>query len=171
MSLKHLCANHCPRWTGEQCNDCLVRDELVEPQNDFKVGDVVVVTNQEFAGDLLTIDSYLDNPLLLFPVVFLTTSNGEPEMFGITLLRHATAQEIEVGHRIDETEEVLAVEAAAWRECREPCRFDQLEAPAHTDLELMQKEMLLRFQHDRNYWCAMFWLALIGYGIAFWWVP
>lgn len=27
----------------------------------------------------------------------------------------------------DETEEELAAEAAAWRECREPCRFDQLE--------------------------------------------
>ena len=99
MSLEHLCANHCPRWTGEQCNDCLVRDDLVEPRyaSDF--------SNSSDQTDLLIIKPKQINPML------------------------------------------------------------------HTDRELVQAQQISHLKIDRNYWCVMFWFALIGYGIAFWWVP
>lgn len=121
MSLEHLCANHCPRWTGEPCSTCLVRDE----QSDFAVGDLVVVINPRATKNIFEVEALTHEGVFAneCTAVFIMR-----HFFTFDLIRLATPAEIAAGRRIDETEEGLLAEAEVWRECREPCRFDRLEA-------------------------------------------
>lgn len=98
---EHKCKGKCPEFKTEQCNHCLITEgDTDEKTSDFVVGDMVVVDSPEFADDLLTVTSVLDRPHLLHPVVFLVNSKNKPEMFGITLIRHATHEEKATGKRL-----------------------------------------------------------------------
>lgn len=230
MNLQHLCVNHCPRWTGEPCSTCLVRDE----QSDFAVGDLVVVINPRAKKNIFEVEALTHEGVFAneCTAVFIMR-----HFFTFDLIRLATPPEKAAGLRIDETEEGLLAEAEVWRECREPCRFDRLEVepengwainptrnkvcieqetpelfnskhcsprnyikqyynnvtdaqrlkelnasvdhakaalatfnykPITTDRELKQAEQIRILRTDRNVWCAMFFIAVVGYGVARW---
>jgi hypothetical protein len=95
-----------------------IRTEL-KARPKFKVGDLVVLNT---GRKIYRVDH------IYRTVVWLDSGKESCDVVDIRdVLRHATPEEEAAGHRVDETEEELAVEAAAWRECREPCRFDRLE--------------------------------------------
>ena len=102
-----------------------MRKIVPNAQSDFVVGDLVVFDDQESPlhptfKSIFLIDGVYTATVDLN---FAGTVNLPKRM-----MRLATPAEIAVGHRIDETEEELLAEAEVWRECREPCRFDRLEA-------------------------------------------
>ena len=119
---EHQCKGKCPEFKKEQCNHCLiaqvekrefdlglapddayVKTNSLEIPNgfDFLVGDVVVVTSLKFSDDLLTVVLIMDKPHLIHPCVFVEDSNGNPDLFGAPLLRHATPAELKAKKRLD----------------------------------------------------------------------
>lgn len=128
---QHPCKNKCTSFDGEQCNTCLLQqiekrefDLGLAPDDayvkcgssqtidcsgissnkaelQFKAGDVVVVTNPKFNDDLLTVTSILDKPHLLHPCAFLEDPKGRPQLYGFTILRHATPAELKAKKRLE----------------------------------------------------------------------
>lgn len=67
---------------------------------EFLVGDVVVVIDEKFGDELLTVVKVVGAPLFLTPCVFATTPNGRSELFGAELLRHAEIAELQAKRRL-----------------------------------------------------------------------
>lgn len=125
----HPCSGKCQRFNGEQCSTCLVSDDVC----DFAVGDLVVIKQswKPSNKDVYEIESIIGTSVqvsLHAPNLPKFSCQTLGFCVGIENLRHATPAEIAADHRIDETEEELLAESEVWRECREPCRFDRLEA-------------------------------------------
>lgn len=102
-------------------------------QSDFAVGDLVVIKSswkpdnkrlyeiEDIKGTSVRVSAYI-------PHLHKFSREILGFCIGIENIRTITLAEKAAGYRIDETEEELLAEAEVWRECREPCRFDRLEA-------------------------------------------
>ena len=110
--MTHPC-NECANFTdGKCCHEtkiCLSNSAKNETQTDlsiesdsqFKVGDKVVVASEEFTVKLLKITQISHRPFFIEPVAHVVNLDGNHDMYGIVLLRHATPAEIKAGHRIN----------------------------------------------------------------------
>lgn len=107
---EHKCKGKCPEFKGEQCNHCLVPDSNyseIPNSLDFAVGDVVVITNHKFSDDLHTVVLVMNKPCFIHPCVFVEDSKGNPDLFGASLLRHASTVELNAKRRLSLTEQAL----------------------------------------------------------------
>ena len=104
---KHPCKNKCTDFKEEQCKTCLIPMNLTELEltnNDFLVGDVVVLTNYftNFSNELLDVK-------YLYPNGKIRVTNG---LWGRTVvpkeIRPASITELNANRRLTEAEQALA---------------------------------------------------------------
>ena len=104
---KHLCANKCTEFKGEQCKSYLVRElpSSKECDADFLPGDVVVLTSAGTKDELLEIieHKYTDD---LYRVKILSSGACGPVYK--TWIRTASIAEIQANRRLDEIEQSIA---------------------------------------------------------------
>ncbi len=189
----HPCSGKCSRFDGEQCNTCLVSDDVC----DFAVGDLVVpksntVNSVPAVREVIELDG--DDKFLIT-----IGGNHRQSWRFIDGWRTATLAEIAAGYRIDaptvcveqETLELFNSKHCSPRNyikqyysnVTDAQRLKDLDAsvdhakaalatfnykPIPTDRELQQAEQIRILRTDRNVWCAMFFIAVVGYGVARW---
>ena len=105
---KHPCKNKCTDFKEEQCKTCLIPNnsmELESIENDFLIGDVVVLTVKGTRGLLLEIIEHkYTNDLYRVKII----STGACGPIHKDQIRTATVAELQANRRLTEAEQALA---------------------------------------------------------------
>lgn len=165
--MSHPCRNYCSQWTGEQCKGCMISDEaeLQDPPAveycphgydtaclicGFGTKDGERVWHNNKPKKTVASVCTEAEPIELF-----NTKHCSPRNYIKQYYSNVTdAQRLK---DLDASVEHAKAALATFN-------YDPLPTPR----ELKQAEQIRILRTDRNVWCAMFFIAVVGYGVARW---